>query len=93
MQKTSVKIDKKEKEKLEILQAKLRLEKNLSLDQYEIIGKLINYALENFDEISFFPEEDVFLTKEELKDLEEEIFISAEEYDLDKSDDELIYGI
>jgi len=93
MQKTSVKIDRDQKEKLEILQAKLRLEKKLSLDQYEILGKLISYALDNFDEINLFPEEDVFLTPEEINELEKEIITSAKEYDLDKSDDELIYGV
>lgn len=93
MLKTSVKIDKEQKEKLEILQAKLRLEKKLSLDQYEILGKLISYALDNFDEIDLFPEDEVFLTPEEIDELEKEILISADEYELDKSDDELIYGV
>ncbi len=93
MQKTSVKIDKDQKEKLEILQAKFRLERKLSLDQYEILGILITYALDNFDEIDLFPEEELFLTPEEIEDLEKEIMISAEEYELDKSDDELIYGV
>jgi len=93
MVKTSVKIDRNQKEKLEILQAKLRLERNLSLDQYEILGKLISFALDNFDIIDLFPEDGTFLTSEEIDELEKEIITSAKEYDLDKSDDELIYGV
>ena len=45
---TSIKLEKREKEKLEILQAKLRLEKNLPLDQYQIVEKLIYYAIRAF---------------------------------------------
>jgi hypothetical protein len=93
MAKTSVKIDTIEKEKLEILQAKLRLEKNLSLDQYEIIGKLINYALENFNDLNFSSNDVLKLTEDEIRELENEVIISAKEFDVDKTDDELIYGI
>ena len=88
-----MKISIDQKEKLEILQAKLRLEKNLSMDQYEILGKIISYALDNFEELDFFNTESIFLTPEEIDELEKEIISSAEEFDLDKSDDELIYGV
>ena len=70
MEKTSVKITKNEKEKLEILQAKLRLEKNLSLDQYEFLGKIINFSLEHFEDLNFSSEDSIFLSKEEIKELE-----------------------
>ena len=45
---TSIKLEKREKEKLEILQAKLRLEKNVPLDQCQIVENRIYYAIRGF---------------------------------------------
>ena len=35
--------------------------------------------------------ESIFLSEEEIIELEKELLLSAKEYELDKSDDELIY--
>ncbi|OLS24066.1 MAG: hypothetical protein HeimC3_21570 [Candidatus Heimdallarchaeota archaeon LC_3] len=92
MLKTSVKLEKNQKEKLELLQAKLRLEKKIHLNQYELLGKIISFAYDHFDDFnSYF--KPIALSTEEITRLEKEIIISEEDLQEGKSDDELIYGI
>ena len=95
MTKTSVKVEGKFKEKLELLQAKLRLEKNIKLDQYELLGRIISFAYDHYNELDlYFKDKDqVILTSEQILNLEQEIIISEEIQDKYKTDDELIYGI
>lgn len=95
MKKTSVKIDQVFKEKLELLQAKLRLEKGIRLDQYELLGKIISFAFDHYIELdSYFKDENqVKLSSEQILALEKEIIISEEIQDKYKTDDELIYGL
>ncbi|MHA1984279.1 MAG: hypothetical protein ACW967_07980 [Candidatus Hodarchaeales archaeon] len=95
MTKTSVKIDRAFKEKLELLQAKLRLEKGIRLDQYELLGKIISFAYDHYVELdSYFNNNNgVMLTSEQIRNIEKEIIISEEIQDKYKTDDELIYGI
>lgn len=89
---STVKIQPSDKNTLEKLQAKLRLRGEIKLDQYNILGLLIEFGNVNFEEfVSFI--EGVKLTEDEIKELETKFIKGYEDKYPDKSDDELIYGI
>ena len=89
---STVKIQPSDKNTLEKLQAKLRLRGEIKLDQYNILGLLIEFGNVNFEEfVSFI--EGVKLTEDEIKELETKFIKGYEDKHPDKSDDELIYGI
>ena len=88
---STVKIKPSDKDLLEKLQAKLRLRSETKIDQYNILGMLIEFGNANFEDfISFI--EGVKLTEEEIKELESKIIRGYKDLNPDKSDDELIYG-
>ena len=87
---STVKIKASEKDTLEKLQAKLRLRSGRILDQYNILGFLIEFGNANFDEfVSFI--EGVKLTNVEIKELESKFIKEYEDLHPDKTDDELLY--
>ncbi|HKZ39348.1 MAG TPA: hypothetical protein VJ044_00210, partial [Candidatus Hodarchaeales archaeon] len=71
--------------------AKLKLEANIKIDQYKLLGHLIRFGERNFaDFLSFV--KGVRLTNDKIESLESMLIRSYGHYYPDKSDDELIYG-
>lgn len=88
---STVKIQPSDKDTLEKLQAKLRLRGEIKLDQYNILGLLIEFGNINFEEfVSFI--EGVKLTDDEIKELEAKFIKGYDDLHPDESDDDLIYG-
>ena len=88
---STVKIQPSDKDTLEKLQAKLRLRSEMKLDQYNILGLLIEFGNVNFEEfVSFI--EGVKLTEDEIKEIEAKFIKRYPDKHPDKSNDELIYG-
>lgn len=88
---STVKIQPSDKDTLEKLQAKLRLRGEIKLDQYNILGLLIEFGNVNFEEfVSFI--EGVKLTDKEIKELEAKFIKGYDDLSPNKSDDDLIYG-
>ena len=88
---STVKIQPSDKNILEKMQAKLRLRSNLKLDQYSLLGLLIEFGNANLEDfISFI--EGVKLSEIEIKELETRFIKEYDDLHPDKSDDELIYG-
>ena len=88
---STVKIQPSDKDTLEKLQAKLRLRGEIKLDQYNILGLLIEFGNVNFEDfVSFI--EGVKLTDDEIKELEKNFIKGYDDLHPNKSDDDLIYG-
>lgn len=88
---STVKIQPSDKDTLEKLQAKLRLRSEIKLDQYNILGFLIEFGNVNFEEFLSFIE-GVKLNEDEIKELESKFIKKYPDKHPNKSDDELIYG-
>jgi hypothetical protein len=80
------------KDLLENLQARLILERQLKLTQQELLDKCIEFAVGHIDQFVIEKVARPPLTKEKLEKILSHA-IDAELFDLDKSDDELIYGL
>ena len=87
----SVKLDEMGKDKLEKIQAKLRLEANIKMDQYRLLRTLISFGEENFEQFLTFLQ-GVTLTEEEIKKFHKEHIKEGNYLFSEKSDDELLYG-
>lgn len=79
------------KDKLEKIQAKLRLEANIKMDQYRLLRTLISFGEKNFEQFLTFLQ-GVILTEEEIKKFHKEHIKEGDYFYPDKSDDELLYG-
>lgn len=88
---STVKIQPSDKDTLEKLQAKLRLRSEIKLDQYNILGFLIEFGNVNFEEFLSFIE-GVKLNEAEITELEAKFIKKYPDKHPSKSDDELIYG-
>ena len=88
---TTVKLDDIGKQKLERLQAKLRLDTNLKLDQYKLLRSLITFGEEHYSDFLTYLQ-GTYLTKDEIKEFHSKYIKEGVYYYPDKSDDELIYG-
>ena len=87
----SVKLDEIGKSKLEKMQAKLRLEANIKIDQYRLLRTLISFGEENFNLLLSFLQ-GVTLTDEEIKEFHKQHIKEGKYLFPEKTDDELIYG-
>lgn len=88
---STVKITPKDKDTLERLQAKLKLQTNKKIDQYKLLGHLIKFGNNNFNKFFDFLEQ-VTLTDEEIEEIKNKYVGSYVDKHPDKTDDELIYG-
>lgn len=87
---STVKIDPSDKELLEKLQAKLKLEANIKYDQYKLLGQLIKFGDIKYKEFLSFIEKTV-LTETEITNLETKIIDHYGHKYPETPDDELIY--
>ena len=69
----------------------MRLEADLSLEQYKILGSIIDYCDSNFHQFVAFLK-GVSVSKEEIESIHKEFILEGAYYHPDKSDDDLIYG-
>jgi hypothetical protein len=89
---TAVRVDEDAKERLEELQAEIRLETGTSVTQQELLTRLIDDAYESRAEvIDSFRETTVPLSEDEKERMKEGRFSSGVETDEDDIDD-ILYG-
>lgn len=88
---TTVKLSLSSKDKLERLQAKLRLDADLKFDQFRLLGSLIEYCENDINRfISFI--KGISLSDEEIKQIHKDVVLEGAYFSPENSDDELIYG-
>jgi uncharacterized protein (DUF1778 family) len=80
------------KDLLDELQAKLVLDLRLKISQQELLDKCIEFAVANITQFITQMVSQPILTKEKIEKILSHA-ISGKLYDLDKTDDELIYGL
>lgn len=89
---TAVRVDEDAKERLEELQAEIRLKAGRSVTQQELLTRLIDDAYESREDvIDSFRESTVPLTDAEKEQMQQGRFSSGDETDEDDIDD-ILYG-
>ena len=88
----TVKLNPTDKNSLENLQAKLKLQANIKVDQYIILGLLIKYGELEFEKFLEFIN-GISLTESEIKELESRYIGTYPNLHPEKSDDDLIYSV
>lgn len=87
---TSVKMNKKAL--LEKLQAEITLKLGKKISQQDILDKSVEFAYQNFENFLSSSIETPRLTKAIVERIKNNVY-QGQLFDLDKSDDEIIYGI
>ena len=88
----TVKLNPTDKNSLENLQAKLKLQANIKVDQYILLGLLIKYGELEFEKFLEFIN-GISLTESEIKELESRYIGTYPNLHHEKSDDDLIYSV
>ncbi|MHA1284604.1 MAG: hypothetical protein ACTSQP_19055 [Promethearchaeota archaeon] len=86
----NVKMNKKDL--LDKIQAELTLRLGRKIAQQEILDKGVKFIYEHLDDFIISNFGHSKLTKEKLKKIKENVF-TGKLYEMDKSDDELLYGL
>ncbi|MHA1461019.1 MAG: hypothetical protein ACTSO8_06015 [Promethearchaeota archaeon] len=86
----SVKMNKKAL--LEKLQAEITLKVGKKMSQQDILDKSVEFAYNNFENFISANNETPRLTKEIIERIKKNVY-KGPLFDLDKSDDEIIYGL
>ncbi|MHA1296848.1 MAG: hypothetical protein ACTSPH_09620 [Promethearchaeota archaeon] len=80
------------KDLLDKIQAELTLRLGRKIAQQEILDKCVKFIYEHLDDFIINNFDHPKLTKEKLNKIKENVF-TGKLYEMDKSDDELLYGL